>query len=102
MKKFSFILFLFFGLLSLSSFSQGKEKDFTINGTIKGLGNDSVIVYKKFNGKDNKPEVIVVMANNDRFTIKGKINSTKSTSINLGGLKARKVFLFTWSRVLLK
>ena len=94
MKKFSFILFLFFGLLSLSSFSQGKEKDFTINGTIKGLGNDSVIVYKKFNGKDNKPEVIVVMANNDRFTIKGKINSTKSTSINLGGLKSQKSFPF--------
>ena len=94
MKKFSFILFLFFGLLSLSSFSQGKEKDFTINGTIKGLGNDSVIVYKKFNGKDNKPEVRVGMANNDRFTIKGKINSTKSTSINLGGLKSQKSFPF--------
>ncbi len=94
MKKFSFILLLFFGLLSLSSFSQGKEKDFTINGHINGLGNDSVIVYKKFNGKDNKPEVIVVMANNDRFTIKGKINSTKSTSINLGGLKSQKSFPF--------
>ncbi|MBK7288913.1 MAG: hypothetical protein IPI78_00955 [Chitinophagaceae bacterium] len=52
MKKFSFILFLFFGLLSQVLFL-GKRKDFTINGTIKGLGNDSVIVYKKFNGKDN-------------------------------------------------
>ncbi|MBK8311786.1 MAG: hypothetical protein IPL04_13695 [Chitinophagaceae bacterium] len=46
MKKFFFHSISIFWFTIPKFFFSGKEKDFTINGTIKGLGNDSVIVYK--------------------------------------------------------
>jgi peroxiredoxin len=91
----SFILLLAGGLLSTCCFSQEKSKNpYEIKGTIKGLNNDSLIVFIRQYEKNgvNKTDTIITTGKNDAFSIKGNTDVVHDAAVMIGGFKARKSF----------
>ena len=95
MKIVVYILLLAGGLLSTSCFSQGKSDNvFVIKGNIKGLKNDSVIVYIRDYDKNGviKADTIITTGKNDEFSIRGRCDEVRDAAVMIGGVKARKSF----------
>ena len=99
MKKVAYLQLLLLGLLPLFSFAQKKGgNDFTITGNIKGLGNDSVIIYVRNYDKREvlKIDTLITVGKNDNFFIKGHSDAVHDAAVMIGGFRAKKSFtLFT-------
>ncbi|MEO5947705.1 MAG: AhpC/TSA family protein [Chitinophagaceae bacterium] len=99
MKKIACLQLLLLAVLPLLSFSQQKGSyDFTITGNIKGLGNDSVIIYVRNYDKagELKIDTLITIGKSDKFFIKGHTDAVHDAVVIIGGFKARKSFtLFT-------
>lgn len=95
MKPFAYILLLAGGLLPVCCFSQGNGNNaFEIKGNIKGLKNDSVIVYIRKYDKNGvlKADTIITTGKNDEFIIKGRSDTVRDAAVMIGGFRARKSF----------
>ncbi|MDZ4807655.1 MAG: TlpA disulfide reductase family protein [Bacteroidota bacterium] len=99
MKKIAYLQLLLLAVLPLLSFSQQKGGyDFTITGNIKGLGNDSVIIYVRnyYKGGELKIDTLITIGKSDKFFIKGHTDAVHDAAVMIGGFRARKSFtLFT-------
>jgi len=89
------IFMLVGAFIVVSSFAR-PDSDFTISGQIKGLHDDSVIVFiqKSGNGLHSKFDTIACKAENDVFHLQGNIDSARMVYALLGGIRSRKSFRF--------
>lgn len=98
MKALIYILLFGGSLLSLPCFSQGSgEQSFTIKGHIKGLKNDSIILFINNQDKDGnrkEPDTIITTAKDDVFNIKGTTFAVRNVWAYAGGFKSRRSFSF--------
>jgi peroxiredoxin len=98
MKPFIQFLILPCMLLPLISFSQQQKKiNYEINGEIRGLNNDSMILFVNNyddNGNRLKPDTIITVANNNKFNISGTLAGPRNVWALIGGFKTNKSFSF--------
>lgn len=76
--------------------SAQKGFDYQLKGTIRGLKNDSVVVYIRNHDKTGalKIDTLVTMGKNDEFSIKGHSDDVHDAIGVIGGYRVRKSFTF--------
>ncbi len=97
MKFITCVFVLAVNLLTTASFSQTKgEIEFVIKGNIKGLKDDSVILFIRHydKAKNLQADTIVTTAKNDRFLLPGKTDGIHDASVVVGGIRSRRSFTF--------
>lgn len=92
-KKNSIALLGISILLSAACFAQ-QGFDYQVKGNIRGLKNDSVIIYIRKYDKAGvfKTDTIVTTGKNDEFSIRGHSDGVYDAAAMIGGFRARKSF----------
>lgn len=83
------------GLLAslLANAQTGKQNGFAMAGCIRGLKNDSVIVFGTHydkNGKRLAADTLITTAANDRFVLKGAVPKPQFVWLQAGGFKSHR------------
>ncbi|HEY0677848.1 MAG TPA: TlpA disulfide reductase family protein [Chitinophagaceae bacterium] len=76
---------------------QSQGGPFEVNGFIRGMNNDSLVIFiSNFDksGKQKPADTIITRAVNDRFSFKGNIQKPTLVWAQVGGLKSRRSFSF--------
>ena len=94
--KQSFCLIIAGLLLPAISIAQGNKKaTYEIAGDLRGLNNDSVILFINNydeNGRRQKPDTLITVANKNKFYFKGEATKSRNASGVTGGFKSRRSF----------
>ena len=95
MKKLFFLIIVGL-LLSAISIAQGNKKAaYEITGELRGLNNDSVILFINNydgNGLRQQLDTIITVAKKNKFYFKGKIANPSNARVLIGGVKSRRSF----------
>ncbi len=97
MKQLQRLKALMVLLLPLLSLAQMGKHEYTVDGNIKGLGADSVVLFISHYAEDGsriKSDTIIAKAASDRFHLTGSVQAPKFVWMQLSGLKSRKSFSF--------
>ena len=94
--KQSFCLIIAGLLLPAISIAQGNKKaTYEIAGDLRGLNNDSVILFINNydeNGRRQKPDTLITVANKNKFYFNGEATKSRNASGVTGGFKSRRSF----------
>jgi peroxiredoxin len=71
-----------------------QSSPFMITGTLRGAGNDSIILVTRKDGNKTAADTFATVARQDHFIVKGKITGTQNVYAWIGGIKSRKNFSF--------
>jgi peroxiredoxin len=82
-------------LLSFNGYSSNGF-DYQVSGVIRGLKNDSLIVFIRNydNPEKVKIDTVITVAKDDAFSFKGKNDRIRDAYVIVGGFRARKNFTF--------
>lgn len=95
MKKLFFLIIVGLLLSAISIAQVNKKAAYEITGELRGLNNDSVILFINNydgNGLRQQPDTVVTVAHNNKFYFKGETANPSNAMGVIGSVKSRRVF----------
>lgn len=95
MKKLFFLIIVGLLLSAISIAQVNKKATYEITGELRGLNNDSVILFiNNYNGNGlrQQPDTVVTVAHNNKFYFKGETANPSNARGVIGSVKSRRSF----------